>query len=239
MQEVETAFDFAAAEPTQLVRSLEPHLLSYRANNSGITQYPVPLTVDRIGNSLSVRLQIRTGVSLRVYAKTNRRVRFEIIHDEINVRELLGEQPLPITNPEARPSRPWSQVIQCFEALREKAANEMNELLQHLRRVSSVAPSHISPLSFLVAVADTLRDRELAHTVVSILTNVRGIICSRGTAPELLAAARTLTDAGLLKFSSEQRGYVPAPDYASAVALLSGVDALYLQTTARRRRSAR
>ena len=236
---VETAFEFAASEPTELVRSLHPLLSSYRADNVEESEYRGPeVKRARVENSLSYRVRIRKGVYLRVYAKTNRRVRFEIRHENINVRELLGESPLPAHQNGPRPMRTTAQLLQCLAALRQRAATEMNKFLAYCRHESRVVPSLYSPLSFIVTVASVLRDRDLSHTVVSLLTNLHGIISYRKASPELLAAAHELTEAGLLRFNRERRGYIPATPYVEAVSVLRGADALHLLTTARQRRRA-
>lgn len=233
---VETAFDFATNSPLELVNSLVPLLSGYRADNVEVNEYRVPqLQTERVQNSLSVRVRIRDNTWLRVYAKTNRRVRFEIIHDEINIREVLGEAPVPTSQSGPRPRRSLAQLLQCLSILRERAAAEMNAFLQYCRHRSHIEPSHISPMLFLVEVANVLRDGLLAQIVVSILTNLHGVISSRRASDEVLDAAHALADAGILKYDRSQRGYVPTVDYEMAVALLRDHETIHTVTTGRQR----
>ena len=234
LKKVETAFEFGAVEPTQLVRSLIPLLMEYRADNFEMSEFPVPRT-SREQNSISFSMRIRPEVSLRVYAKTNRRIRFEIIHEGMNVRELLDETPRAHGQSGPRRSRPRNAISRCLAALRENAANEMNTLLQFLRTRSRIVPSHISPLSFLVTVASVLNNRELAHTVVSLLSTF-GAISSRKMSAELREGLHALTAAGVLEFNRTRRGYEVRPAYRDAVSLLREHETIFLLTTARQRR---
>ena len=230
LRKVETAFDFAATNPTELVRSLAPLLSAYRASNAEVSEFRPP-RLARDENSLSVKVQIRNGVSLRVYAKTNRRVRFEIIHDSINHRELLRE-PQQDHGQSVQRQRPWRDLPKCLAALREKAADEMNELFAYFRKEKRIIPSHISPMSFLVSVASILCDREMTHTVVSLLS-ANGTIASRGASEELRSALLSLTKHGVLKYDSECRGYKVCAPYRHALSMLRSEETLHLLTTAR------
>ncbi|OUC12908.1 MAG: hypothetical protein B0A82_19995, partial [Alkalinema sp. CACIAM 70d] len=78
---VETYFEFAAEDPIALVHRLHRLLISY-ARESVVRGYlRRPTEALRERNSLSVTLFLREGLSLRVYAKTNKRVRWEVVHD--------------------------------------------------------------------------------------------------------------------------------------------------------------
>lgn len=233
LRKVETAFDFSANEPTELVRSLIPLLSEYRADNWEVSTFPVPCE-SREENALCFRMGIRQGVSLRVYAKTNRRVRFEFIHERINCRALLGE-PEEGRNSGTPAPRAWDDLFACLAALRERAADEMNALLRYLRQQSRVIESHYSPLSLVVRIGTILCDHELAHTVVSLLAKF-GAISSRRASDELSNALRALAESGILAFDRTRRGYVPCPPYREAVAMLRGDETIHLLTTARQRR---
>lgn len=234
LRKVEMAFDFAANEPTELVRSLIPLLSEYRADNCDVSAFPVP-SESRAENSLCFRMGIRQGVLLRVYAKTNRRIRFEFIYEKINCRELLGEPPERGRNIGTPAPRAWDELFECLAALRARAADEMNALLQYLRQQSRVVESHYSPLSLMVRIGTILCDHELAHTVVSLLAKF-GAISSRRASDELSHALHALSESGILAFDRTRRGYVPCAPYREAVAMLRGDESLYLLTTARQRR---
>ena len=147
LKKVEVAFEFAATEPTELLRSFAspaPHALIV-ADDFSIRGFKYrPPETRRVKNSLSLTVNIRQGVFLRVYAKTNRRIRFEIIHENINHRELLRETP---QERGARVSpRPWPSLFDCLARLREHSAREMNTLFRYMRNRSHVPSSPITPL---------------------------------------------------------------------------------------------
>ena len=77
----ETYFEFSSGglTPIWLVASLEEPLRSYNELPLTVRDYP-PIWCGT-GMSRVLTLTIRNGVALKIYAKTNRRVRFEVVHD--------------------------------------------------------------------------------------------------------------------------------------------------------------
>ena len=95
LREVESVLEIFDDDPTLLVRRLEPVLASL-GGTLFANEYPItggPAVEDALrGNSRSLLVQISNTKKLRVYAKTNRRVRFEVVHkiDSSQSRDLLG-----------------------------------------------------------------------------------------------------------------------------------------------------
>lgn len=231
LRKVETAFEFAATEPTELLRSFSQQLMAYRADDFSIQHFPAP-EILRVENALSLKTTIRQGVSLRVYAKTNRRIRFEIIHERINHRALLGESRQPTGA--ATPQRDWTRLLDCLAILRQRSADEMNSLFRYMRNRSSVPRSQITPLGLLVQMASAIENYEMTHTVASLLAEF-SVIASRKASCELLAALHALARNGIVKFDRQRRGYAVTPPYRQALHLLSSEDTFRLLVTARSR----
>lgn len=235
LRRVETAWEFAVTEPTELVMSLAPFLTSYKGRGAETRLYP-PM-IGRIENALSITIPLRQGVSLRVYAKTNRRIRFEIIHEEMNIRELLGEPPLEQGQVSHQP-RPHEQIIDCLSAIRARAAVDLNTVFRYLRRRSAVSSSAFSPLRFLVSVATVLNDEELTHTILSLLVH-NGIVASRRASPELVQALNALASAGILAYDAARRGYDVTTPYREPLSAFRSVELRRLTTTTRQRQRRR
>ncbi|WP_156345820.1 hypothetical protein [Verrucomicrobium spinosum] len=85
----------------------------------------------RVLNSPCFSIPIAENVRLKLYAKTNKRIRFEIVHSELwNQRAaLLKEAGL---KPETG-GRSWNEVPHLLKALRQRAAKHMNNVMEHLR----------------------------------------------------------------------------------------------------------
>jgi len=233
LRKVETYWEFAATEPTELVRSLIPHLSSYSAGQTTISTFPVPSQMVNV-NSLSFSLTLTAKLSLRVYAKTNRRVRFEIIQEDLNHRELLG---LPLgRRGEPRQPRPGSfnDILRCLYVLRERASNALNAVLEFLERHTQVVESQISAFSFLMSIAAALQDRALAHTIVSLLV-FHGRIVPRAGGAEIRDACAQLVQAGIISYYPARQVYDVTSRYQYALQMLRAYPAGNLITTARDR----
>lgn len=229
LKKVETAWEFAAVEPIELVRNLAPHLRDFRGLEMETTHYRAPIE-SRIVNSPSINIRLGANVSLRLYAKTNRRIRFEIIHEDINHRELLGE---PQTNSTSQQPRPWMRIFDCLSALRTRAANELNAVLEFLAQRTNLVPSQISGFHLLIAVASAVQSPGLAHTIISLLLG--GVINPRNAGAELLAACQSLASAGILAYDGTRRVYDVSTPYAYALAMLRTVPQGRIITKVRQR----
>ncbi|MBX3485792.1 hypothetical protein [Phenylobacterium sp.] len=132
LREAETYWEFAADDPTTLVRDLERPLFEWaRKPQARRFAYPVGLLTTALAhNSRQVSVQVRSGVRLRVYAKTTRRVRFEIIHDLQENSRPLGRH----TSNDVRDLLRWLPVLQ------EDAGSALNHVLDHVECLSVFPP---------------------------------------------------------------------------------------------------
>ncbi len=237
LRKVETVWEFAHPAPTELVATIAPLLIAYAARDTQVQHFPP--TESTSGNCLCVQIGLSAGVRLRVYAKTNRRVRFEIIQDEINVREILGEpvrrrsEGLP-----RQPRRPWRQIVPCLTSLRVRAAEELNAVFAYLNERHRIAPSPYSPMRLIVAISTVLRDADMAHTILSLLVTQQKIV-PREVSTEVVDAARLLVDAGVLEYSMQRRIYEATLPYRAPLATLRRADLRHLGNGGVQRRQRR
>ena len=233
LRKVETYWEFAAIEPTELVRSLIPHLSAYSAGQATISTFPVPAQMVNV-NSLSFSVKLTAKLSLRVYAKTNRRVRFEIIQEDLNHRELLGLPLVRRGQPRQPRSGSFNDILRCLYVLRGRASTALNAVLEFLEQHTQVVESQISAFSFLMSIAAALQDRALAHTIVSLLV-YHGRIVSREGGADIRDACALLAQAEILAYHPARRVYDVTPPYQYALQMLRCCPAGNLITTARDR----
>ncbi|MEI9893066.1 MAG: hypothetical protein WDN28_03925 [Chthoniobacter sp.] len=195
IRKVETIWEFRADEPTEVVASLVPHLTAYRASSAEMQEFPVRLPTREV-NSISLLMKLSRNTSLRVYAKTNRRIRFEVIQEQINHRELLNEPIRPRGASAERRIRPWEQIQIALSVLRARAANELNAVLRHLAQRMRTEPSHLSGFAFMMRIGAILQNEDLALTVVSLLVHHQ--LIEPRNAPQLQSACSLLREHGVL-----------------------------------------
>jgi len=200
LREVETYFEFRSTHPLKAVEELCPLLHSFNELTSSVVSYPVSFTELREKNSLVFTKQIRSGVSLRIYAKTNRRVRFEVIHD-------LGESGLRISTPDSGKVRERHTfpnlhgVYRLLGKLRYDAAEVVNDALTHLRNRASIPATNKTSIDLLFEMARAVGNRETAKTLIYGL-------CSKGSIsslPKYRVALSKLVRAGILETQQRNR----------------------------------
>ena len=193
MREAETYFDFIVSGPTpiSLVSSLEGPLQSYPLS---ARDYPAEPASSWEGMSRVLTLQVREGVKVKIYAKTSRRVRFEVTYDMRYVR--LRSTPTDGTYTRKRQTfRNLSGVERRLDELREDAANEVNKVLRHIRnRVSLPATPHTA-IDLLIDFTRALNNRENARILLDALL-FKGSITSL---PRYKLALAKLRQAGILE----------------------------------------
>jgi hypothetical protein len=207
LRQAETYWEFRSTDPTVLVAQLEPYLWQLGAGaETRSFDYPhgdVAAEID--GNSRSVRVQLRPGVLLKVYAKTSKRVRFEISHKLRNVRGGWRHTSSNI-----------SDLASWLEGLASDAAEHMNGALEHLELCSAVTSTQHSPSRLVRQVVTCAEGEVEADTVMSLLTE-NGVI-RIGVRDPLQGVTRRLVKAGVLRRVG--RNYVLQAEYRQAGASL-------------------
>nr|WMC95678.1 hypothetical protein RAR13_20195 [Aminobacter aminovorans] len=89
LKKVETYWERTAPSPLGYVRGLADRFLA-RSSRIRVAGYAATTSFTRERNSLSVDVPLRKGISLKIYAKTNQRVRFEVVHNFVEATNHLG-----------------------------------------------------------------------------------------------------------------------------------------------------
>lgn len=178
LRQLETYFEFFHEEPVRFVESVESVARSY-ANRVYVRRYDVE-TADQ---SLSIRLELRAGIQLRVYAKTNRRVRFELQH---NLPEMNG----PLRGLQPFTSRAEQRHV--LTMLRDHATVEVNQFLEFLNEQPIHPAQQHSPLMLVIRICESADDSALARGLLEQLCVNRRVVLSE-TSP-LRHVIRRLAD---------------------------------------------
>lgn len=178
LQQVETYYEFFHEEPLRFVEAIASVAQSY-ANRVTVRRYDL----ESENQSISIRMELRAGILLRIYAKTNRRVRFEILHN-------LQESNIPLRGQQSFTDS--SQFGHILELLREHAANEVNAFLDFLNE-QPIHPAHqFSPFMLVMRVCDAADNSALAYALLEQLCVHRRVVLSE-TNP-LCSLIRRLAD---------------------------------------------
>lgn len=212
---LETYWEFSHPDPTGLVLSLKRHLkaLSLRQFKANIYRQRRREDAQREEsekNSVCLLVSLGRGEVLAVYAKTNRRVRFEVRQDFTkNAAHLSGGH--TATNPR--------QLADLLSVARSRCADHLNRIFASLRRVKTFPANSVSATGLLADFAGALHRSENFPTILSLLL-ANGKIAS---VPGLQRDIASLRKAGLIElYGPRQTGhYIVTPCYSKALASLA------------------
>ncbi len=238
---VETLWEFPSEDPISEALEIGAKLMHLTQGKTSTKAYPYEVKeTGRIQNAPSFTIPLAQGVKLRLYAKTNKRIRFEIVQSGLR-KELkkLREEALELSDPwqEAEAGGNWRHPARCspnelpmvLKALRHRAAIHMNKVMEELRkgRTRPVAASSIVNLlahvAFAVRAGLKSRSTQLQEmkTLLYMLCYQRGFRGTRKEGP-LANALEALEAAGVLKYDRSRLFYsLTAPYIKPADALLS------------------
>lgn len=211
---VETYWEFSSSDPLGLVRRLEPHLMAFASAGapSFARDYQDP-SRGTAGNAPSLRIQLRRGIFLRVYAKTNARIRFEVSHD------LAKSRRHPIGGYQRETLDSFRLVLNfCAEV----AAELTNQVMEFLARYQGADLGRESAYSLVYRISREIDSMEDGEIILGILVNNGGRIV---LAPNdrLRDCVDRLIDAGILgRVASYSQTFCVAPGYITAIAQLRG-----------------
>jgi hypothetical protein len=198
LKEVETYFDFVVPTGTSIerVRSFESLLQGFGDLDKTAKDYPVH---GWNKNSRVLTVTVGSGVKLRIYAKTNKRVRFEVIHDLRRARFAIpgatGRMRMRHT------ASTLARVYGMLDRLRADAADIVNRIIRHMRDQAALPATPKTAVDLLFNITKTLGNAEDARTVLSILLH-KGSITSQ---PQLQSALQKLRRAGILRTQKQNR----------------------------------
>ncbi|MEP6669406.1 MAG: hypothetical protein ABJF10_09655 [Chthoniobacter sp.] len=228
---VETLWEFPSENPVADVFDIGAKLMHLKRQGAFARES------QRVRNSPCIVVPIAQGVKLKLYAKTNRRIRFEIVQTG------LGKQ-LPKLIEEAHalgdpwdgkanwgqtsfvPSllnRSWEILPAILKALRHRAAEHMNQVMKELRkgRVQPVRACSVVNLMAEVAAAVPRGFKSKATRLSEIrdllfmLCYQRGFRGDRKTGP-LAEAITELETAGVVAYDRSRQFYILSEAYVLA-----------------------
>lgn len=228
LHSVETYFEFSCSHPIGTVLGMGRLLRSFAASRMSSQSYRAPITHEAIENSHCFSIRTRRGETLKIYAKTNRRIRFEVTH---NLR--AGEFRLQDgghTFPAIEGALPLLQTLATL------AAERVNAVLNHFRLHASAPEENRSILEFIADVQAGCHSTEEAQTILEILASNSSLV-SQGSAlgAALRGTLHRLTRRGVLVSSLGR--YSVAPPYQQALETINNGDFGFLLGVRRRRRN--
>ena len=179
LRQVETAWECSSEDPRAEALHLGHALMHLRQGTSGTRFYRIG-DVERAVDSARISFPLASKVDFRLYAKTNKRIRFEVIHKDPNNdslrRAAIGGN-----------AQNWTDFVPMLREIRERAAEHLNSLIADFRRETPVfQPLPITALHLMAEIfgslpadLDTAARVSLARTISGLLVHQRGY---RGTA---------------------------------------------------------
>lgn len=229
----ETYFEFSSGglTPIWLVASLEEPLRSY--NELPLTVHDYPPIWSGIGMSRVLTLTIRTGVTLKIYAKTNRRVRFEVVHDSSARFRNVGK---PGSARKKHTFASIESVARLLDELREDAADVVNHVIAHLRNRVALPATDKTAIDLVRDFTTTVRMRDIARILFDALID-KGSITSL---TQYKGALERLRKAGILQTqeTNHRKEHVVTMQYRHALLMLRRHSAFPHLTTRHRTRQA-
>jgi|GEM_PF-1591098 len=225
IKRVETNWEFFDENAIRTMQELRPHLRLFPHvqapdhNSTEASENPYP----------SFIYQTRVNEKIRLYAKTNRRIRVEVVHF------LAGEN--GFQGVEARSFPSIEDSFGLFSMLAEQAAEKVNEFFSQLNRVIHFSFNR-TPLDLLCRISEACNgDNEKAQEVLHLLLLCEGGQTNResGIATAYGSVLRHMASVGVL--ISVQNRYILSGEYRSALRILRELPNRYeLEGRIRRRR---
>ncbi len=224
----ETYWEFFSENPTALVASIKPLLDSFTARHREATSYRQDCDPSIDHNALSLYAEINPGRAIRIYAKTNRRVRIEVLH------RFGGEGGYRIDG--GHTADEWRVLPEMLEQLAQDSAELINRMFVHFRSLNDVASVQIAPYDFLMEITHHARDLSIAQAIAAELIH-NGNLAAGGAGSKMQKALHRLSDAGILKHNQKTGIYVVSATRSDTLKTLREKVSFTLLTTRIRRRN--
>lgn len=202
----EIYWEFSDPNPIGLVAEITPSLMRLSALCSVRHQVVEDIREGLDRDSLVVSIKFSHEVWLRVYAKTNLRIRLEFVFKHEAIHSIARGQTCGEN----------ASVVSKISTLKHWAIGEMNWVLSELHRRVPEGVRQETVVGLLSRIVGVLQDRGGEEAVVASLQTY-GRLAPQGNAP-MLALARALREAGVLR--PLRRGspiYVVTDEYEAAL----------------------
>jgi hypothetical protein len=240
LRRVETYWEFANDGGPELLEMIDRamrsfcHLPYVRRAFEGSGLNPERTRQRLTPNEIAITGTAAPGIRVVAYAKTNRRIRFEVRYDAENLRPRSHLLTL------MRRVNGVPGMVRALQRLSEDAAEVMNVFLNHLERVltDAVVPWQYSATDFLFDVTKRCNDAAAAQVIVRLLVSEGAVSRTDALTPSIDA----LRHAGILERTANRQGqqsaiFIPTPAYRAAVNYLSEIADVSRLTVASRQRT--
>ena len=233
LRQVENAWEFESHDPVSDVADIGMDAIHYSKKEGKGDLYEFIAGSGREMNSPCIRVPLRAGVQLKIYAKTNCRLRIEIVSDDISNRLTDLVKAAEVIIPQD-PQRNLDygklpHLILVLRLLKREAADCLNELMEDLRN-SKRRPKPKATLRFLTEVVGAIpvyltkeTRLSLARSMLDLLVHHKGIRPGN-LSPDMLEAMGRLKESGVIEYDSTRQFYRPTLYYIPAVILLRALD---------------
>lgn len=158
LREIEFYWEFDHDSPISYVwKVVRPALTLSARGFHGIREYGDPFS-EVVGQSPNVRVLLAKGVWLRIYAKTDRRVRYEILLESAAVSKILRR----------RTAGSFQSIARSLGSLRTAATAYLNDVLPVINQGPPASSSHTA-LVLLSEIQRACADHHLAETIAGAL----------------------------------------------------------------------
>lgn len=205
VEQVETYFEFFHRSPLQLVESIQEAANAY-ARRAEVAFFDIGTE----GQSRRILMELFKGVYLRIYAKTNQRIRFEIQHN-------LSEANRPFDASQSFGNR--AELGAILSTLRTDAAELVNRFLATLNPTPVHESQQHAPLSLVLEVCRAARNYEDAKMLLDALcvnTRIDSAAC-----PSLRPALLRLKESGVIRARRYTTIYTATREWQTALQTLA------------------
>jgi hypothetical protein len=211
---VETYWEFSSDDPISDALNLRYAFFSLVSGLRRGRFYP-NVDEDVEHNCVSLTADISPGKQLRIYAKTNRRVRVEVIHT-------LGRNKYRL--PGGRSAANWEGPAAMIESLAEDAAETVRSAFKHLKAQTQFLPSDVNAYDLVLKIGSASHDESTAKQICDSLVAV-GAIAAAGNSDRISRTLQRLSKGGVLEYrgnAGQGGNYVIESCYRAALEELRG-----------------
>ncbi len=217
LQSMQTYWEFAVADPPGWVKEIEPVILALGLGAEARTfAFPYGFANTELnGNVRSLTARLASGVKLRIYAKTSKRVRFEIEHDFT-----ANSRPLNSDLGRGHVSSDFNDFLRWVRLAAHDAAEHVNRVLTRLELAFARRGDEASVTDLIIAVTQNVGDAVKAGQILSCLAANSRVSTFAGF--DLNESIRRLARVSILQpVRSGSRSYVLAHRFHRAARALS------------------
>lgn len=187
LRRVETYWEFSAPDAVGLVKRLAPALRVFHKHNR---ERDHGADFDTVGNAPTITLFLSAGESIRVYAKTADRIRFEVIHQPKSQNGLI---------PGGYSASTLSGCMEKLHTLRQKAALRVNQVFAALSEWAEETPqARANSSRFASMWFQCLGFSDASEQLLELLRTNGRIVSGRCLPEELHSMKRQAEEKGLL-----------------------------------------